>query len=142
MNLLTYEGNITVEAGGVLTLPKDGDGTEAWFGGEDARMNITAGSVIISQLNKAKEGNCVWSLSEDAVVEVPAAKEAFLHVNKFGVKLDIPEGANLVVNGTLRAISGTTKPSTLFIRGTVTVNKDATMIVAKKATAEIGATGA
>ena len=140
-SLLTYSGKITVEAGGALTLPEKSGGMEPWFGGKDARMNITAGSVIISQLNKATEGGCVWSLSEDAVVEVPAAQEAFLHVNNFGVKLDIPEGANLVVNGTLRAISGT-KPSTLFIRGTVTVNKDATMTVAEKATAEIGATGA
>lgn len=139
--LVGYQGSITVEADGVLQLPKDKGGTEAWFGGVDARMNITAGSITISGLNNFTSGGCVWTLSSGAQVEVPTGKVAFLHVGAdvttFGVQLVIPEGASMSVSGTLNAVKKN-NPAKIDLDGTLTINQGGKMEVAQDAQVSVG----
>lgn len=139
--LVGYQGSITVEAGGVLQLPKDKSGTEAWFGGVDARMNITAGSITISGLNNFASGGCVWTLSSGAQVEVPTGKVAFLHVGAddttFGVQLVIPEGASMSVSGILNAVQKN-KPAMIDLDGTLKVVSNGEIKVAQGAKVSVG----
>lgn len=139
--LVGYQGSITVEAGGVLQLPNDESGTEAWFGGVDARMKITAGSITISGLNNFTSGGCVWKLSSGAQVEVPTGKEAFLHVGAgpatYGVQLVIPAEASMSVSGTLKAVKKN-MGAQVDLDGTLTINQGGKMEVAQDAKVSVG----
>lgn len=143
--LLTVQSDVIIEKGASLILPSDSEGTEAWFGGADARMNIEQGSITLSGINDLTNGNCIWKLSEDAIVSVPEGKTAFLQfagsdTQTYGVKLEIANGAVLTVNGELKGVSGKgTAGSSVAVNGTLLVN--GTMSVAKKATASIKSTG-
>lgn len=141
--LLQKDVNVKIEAGASLILPSDSEGTEAWFGGADARMNIKEGSITLSGLNQLAQGNCTWTLSNDAQVEIPTGKTAYLHFSvnpdtKLGVKLVVLNGATLDVNGTLRAISGT-RASTVEVSGQMNVN--GAVSAAEKTTTTVEKTG-
>ena len=144
-SLTALESKVIIKAGASLSLPNNLGGTEAWFGGEDARMNIEQGSITLSGINDLTNGNCIWKLSEDAIVSVPEGKTAFLQfagsdTQTYGVKLEIANGAVLTVNGELKGVSGKgTAGSSVAVNGTLLVN--GTMSVAKKATASIESTG-
>lgn len=144
-SLTALESKVIIKAGASLSLPNNLGGTEAWFGGEDARMNIEQGSITLSGINDLTNGNCIWKLSEDAIVSVPEGKTAFLQfagsdAQTYGVKLEIANGAVLTVNGELKGVSGKgTAGSSVAVNGTLLVN--GTMSVAKKATASIESTG-
>lgn len=128
--LLTVQSDVIIEKGASLILPSDSEGTEAWFGGADARMNIKKGTITLSGLNNLSTGGvCTWTLSDGAEVEIPEGKTAYLHFsltkdNKTGVKLVVLDDATLEVNGTLRAISGTSglQPSSVEVSGRMNVN--------------------
>lgn len=145
--LLTVQSDVIIEKGASLILPSDSEGTEAWFGGADARMNIKEGFITLSGLNNLSTGGvCTWTLSDSAQVEIPEGKTAYLHFsltaeNKTGVKLVIPETATLEVNGTLRAISGTSglQPSTVEVSGQMNVN--GAVSAAAKTTTTVGTDG-
>lgn len=144
-SLTALKSKVIIKAGASLSLPNNLGGTEAWFGGEDARMNIEQGSITLSGINDLTNGNCIWKLSENAIVSVPEGKTAFLQfagsdTQTYGVKLEIASGAVLTVNGELKGVSGKgTAGSSVAVNGTLLVN--GTMSVAKKATASIESTG-
>lgn len=77
--LLTVQSDVIIEKGASLILPSDSEGTEAWFGGADARMNIKEGYITLSGLNQLAKGKCTWTLSDGAKVEIPTGKAAYLH---------------------------------------------------------------
>lgn len=141
--LLQKDVNVKIEAGASLILPSDSEGTEAWFGGADARMNIKEGFITLSGLNQLAQGKCTWTLSNGAQVEIPTGKTAYLHFSvnpdiKLGVKLVVPETATLDVNGTLRAISGT-RASAVEVSGQMNVN--GAVSAAEKTTTTVEKTG-
>lgn len=141
--LLKVESKVIIEKGASLILPSDSEGTEAWFGGADARMNIKEGTITLSGLNNLATGGCTWTLSDDAKVEIPTGKTAYLHFSvnpdtKLGVKLVVPETATLDVNGTLRAISGTSA-SAIEVSGQMNVN--GAVSAAEKTTTTVGIDG-
>lgn len=105
--LATLTASIEIKAGGALSLPASSYANEDWFGGENARMNIQKGSITLSGLNNNTGRK--WTLSEDAVVTVPASKTAFLQLvgtdaQTYGVELSIPKDATLTVEGVLRGV--------------------------------------
>ncbi len=121
---------IETQAGGEFTIKILGS-TYTYFGGENARMNIKTGSITLSSLDKLTSGECKWSLSEKADVEVPetvkgsltrASLQFNIGTNQYGVKLEIPENATLTVNGEMAGVSGS-KPekisSKLDVKGTL-----------------------
>ena len=141
--LLKVESKVIIEKGASLILPSDSEGTEAWFGGADARMNIKEGYITLSGLNNLATGGCTWTLSDGAQVEIPTGKTAYLHFSvnpdtKLGVKLVVPETATLDVNGTLRAISGTSA-SAVEVSGQMNVN--GAVSAAEKTTTTVEKTG-
>lgn len=148
-SLLTVKSDVIIQQGASLTLPNDSAGVEKWFGSTDSRMNITAGSITLSGLDQLAEGGCTWTLSDDAKVEIPADKIAYLHFytakgTKYGVNLVVPKGAELTVAGELKAISGTdgegnAKPSTIDLAGTMNVT--GTVSAAEKSTTAVAETG-
>lgn len=54
--LLKVQSDVIIEKGASLILPSDSEGTEAWFGGADARMNIKEGFITLSGLNNLATG--------------------------------------------------------------------------------------
>ena len=118
-SLLTYTGNVVVNAGGSLSLP-----SEEWFGSEEAKMQIAKGSVTISAIDQLKTGGCTWTLSDDAEVIIPENKTMNLQLSADnganGTKLVVPENAVVTVNGTLRGVSGKgAQGSTIEADGTI-----------------------
>ncbi len=138
-SLLTYTGNVVVNAGGSLSLP-----SEEWFGGEEAKMQIAKGSVTISAIDKLTTDGCIWTLSDDAEVIIPENKTMNLQFtaadqNLYGTKLVVPENAVVTVNGTLRGVSGQ-KGSTIEADGTIDCT-NGLLSLAGKAVVNIAETG-
>lgn len=110
--LLGFSQSIVVEAGGEFELPNSSViSMEPWFGSEDARMYVQEGSITLTGFENVDTGGVQWILSEDAEVNVPSGKKAFLQLSNSGMKtlgttLVIPQGATFTVEGTLRGVSG------------------------------------
>lgn len=141
-SLMTSEGSIEIQAGGILTLPNDdqtdeggdkGQTTDDWVGDDGkARMQLTEGIMTFSFGGGKKP-----TLNIDGNVTVPEGERAFLHVTlgpdgktATGIDTTLKTGSVLTVNGELVLATGeTAKGAALTIENGATATVDGTMTV-------------
>ncbi len=155
-NLLQeFSPSLQIQNGGALTFDILNKKYH-YFGGDESRMKINQGSVTLSNLNKYTEGGCIWTLSDDADVEVPAdaigSNDAcFLQLKDitkgYGITLEIPKSATMTVKGVLRGVAGTDtgqkkylNHSKLNVNGTLDCSSGL-LSLGKEAELNVGTTG-
>lgn len=138
------EGTIKVEQGGILELPSETNpttSTEVWIGKDDnARLNLTSGSAEF-KFDSAGTTNA-GTLTLNGNATVPSSKTAIMHLNNTPINGIIAEGYTLTVNGTLKAVNGSSDDAAtrLLVNGTLNVADNGMLTIANRSTVAVTGT--
>ena len=131
---LTGQGNVVVETGGAIKVPGKSSALEELVGGQNARFNLTKGSVKLDLNSKT------ITVTSSSTVNVPTGKDSFLMLDlggrKTALNATVESGAAVTVNGKLVLASGTESKGsqvTVVDGATLTVAANGVMTVAKAA---------
>lgn len=132
-SMLNSQGKLVVAAGGKVSLPTSGSENANWIGGDSDRLNLTEG-IITYDFSKN-----MLTLAGQA--NVPDNQASYLHLNSKAINATIAKGAELTVNGTLKAVSGTGDTGTqLTVDGKLVVAESGMLTIANKASVVVNGT--